>query len=351
MRRRTWAAAAAVTVTGAVAVAIAVASAGGSAAPAADDPAPATVTVTRGDVQATIGLTGVLTYRARPDGSPYVAINHAPGTYTGLPAEGAEVGCGDVLYRVDDEPVLLLCGPVPLYRDLAPGDEGRDVRQLNRALGVPGDAFTARTARALARLQARQGAQVTGELRRRDAVVLPRAVRIATVTARLGAPARPGAEVVRATSRRLEVRVDLDAGRRREVRPGDRALVTLPGNRAAAGRVARIGRVARTAGEDDEVAHATVPAFIRLGRPRRAGGLDRAPVRVEITTAGAEDVLSVPVVALVGRAGGGLAVEVVRPGGRRELVAVRTGLFDARGGRVAVEGELREGDRVVVPSP
>jgi putative ABC transport system permease protein len=34
-----------------------------------------------------------------------------------------------------------------------------------------------------------------------------------------------------------------------------------------------------------------------------------------------EDVLIVPVTALVGKSGGGFAVEVVRPDGRRELVA------------------------------
>jgi hypothetical protein len=56
------------------------------------------------------------------------------------------------------------------------------------------------------------------------------------------------------------------------------------------------------------------------------------------------------VTALVGKSGGGFAVEVVRDGGRRELVAVRLGLFDAASGRVQVEGDLAEGDRVVVPS-
>ena len=66
---------------------------------------------------------------------------------------------------------------------------------------------------------------------------------------------------------------------------------------------------------------------------------------MEITTKGVEGVLSVPVTALVGKSGGGFAVEVVRAGGRRELVAVKLGLFDTTGGRVEVEGDLREGDR------
>jgi hypothetical protein len=63
-----------------------------------------------------------------------------------------------------------------------------------------------------------------------------------------------------------------------------------------------------------------------------------------------ESALSVPVTALVGKSGGGFAVEVVRSDGRRELVAVKLGLFDSAAGRVEVEGDLREGDHVVVPS-
>ena len=81
-----------------------------------------------------VSLDGTLTYRARSDGSPYSVINQARGTYTELPDDGDKVDCGDVLYRVDDDPVLLLCGTVPAYRDLRRGDEGKDVRQLNRNL-------------------------------------------------------------------------------------------------------------------------------------------------------------------------------------------------------------------------
>jgi hypothetical protein len=71
---------------------------------------------------------------------------------------------------------------------------------------------------------------------------------------------------------------------------------------------------------------------------------------VDITTEGVASALSVPVTALVGKSGGGFAVEVVRDGGRRELIAVKLGLFDTANGRVQVEGGLAEGDAVVVPS-
>ena len=111
----------------------------------------------------------------------------------------------------------------------------------------------------------------------------------------------------------------------------------------------RLGKVARTAGKDD-VGTATIPAYIGLDEPKQARGLDKAPVQVEITTDGVDSALSVPVTSLVGKSGGGFAVEVLRDGGRRELVAVKLGLFDTASGRVEVEGDLGEGDQVMVPS-
>ena len=281
-----------------------------------------------------------------------------------LPDSGDKVDCGDVLYRVDDKPVLLLCGTVPAYRALHVGEKGRDVRQLNRNLHQlgydadadvridPGDnAFTSKTEQALRVLQRKKGVGVTGALALGDAVFLPEAVRIAKVTGQLGGSARPGAPVLSATSDTLEVQVDLDASQQGEVKKGDRAQITLPGNTSVTGRVAGFGRVAQApAGQGRRPADATIPTFISLDDPAKAGGLDQAPVQVDITTKGVENALSVPVTALVGKSGGGFAVEVVRAGGRRELVAVKLGLFDTGGGRVQVEGDLRAGDPVVVPS-
>jgi hypothetical protein len=309
--------------------------------------------VEQGKLAAVVSESGTLTYRARPDGLPFPAVNHARGTYTELPEVGDEVGCGRVLYRVDDRPVLLLCGTVPAYRALRVGDTGRDVRQLNRSLHVrgAGDAFTAKTEKALAALQRRRGGHADGALALGDAVFLPAAVRIAKVTGELGAAARPGVQALTTTSDTLHVQVNLDPSDQGQVRRGDRAQITLPGSTTVAGRVAGFGRIAQApAGQDGAAADATIPTSISLDDPRKARGLDRAPVGVDITTAGVEHALSVPVTALVGKAGGGFAVEVVRAGERRDLIAVRVGLFDTAGGRVQVEGDLRAGDRVAVPS-
>jgi multidrug efflux pump subunit AcrA (membrane-fusion protein) len=155
--------------------------------------------------------------------------------------------------------------------------------------------------------------------------------------------------VLSATSDELHVRVDLDASQQGQVKNGDRVQITLPGNTPVTGRVAGFGRVAQ-AEQGSQAADATIPTFISLDDPARAGRLDQAPVDVDITTKGVDNVLSVPVTALVGKSGGGFAVEVVRAGEPRELVAVKVGLFDTGGGRVQVEGDLRAGDSVVVPS-
>jgi hypothetical protein len=340
------------------AVAIAVAAGGGAVvlsggeqATAAAQPAANTATVQRGRLSAGVSQDGILTYRARPDGSPFSAINQAKGTYTALPQAGDEVGCGQVLYRVDDKPVLLLCGTVPAFRDLKVGDAGRDVRELNRNLHVGGGTFTAKTENALEALQRRRGAKVTGTLALGDAVFLPEAMRIAKVAGQLGGSAQPGAPALSATSGTLHVQVNLDPSEHGHVKRGDRAQITLPGNRAVTGKVDGFGRVAAApAAQGSGPADATIPTYISLDDPRKARGLDRAPVGVDIRTAGVEGALSVPVTALVGRSGGGFAVEVLRAGGRRDLVAVDVGLFDTYAGRVQVDGDVREGDRVVVPS-
>jgi peptidoglycan hydrolase-like protein with peptidoglycan-binding domain len=329
---------------------------------AARAPAADTVKVEQGKLSAMVSGSGTLTYRARPDGSPYGVVNQAGGVYTQLPEAGDRAACGGVLYRVDDRPVVLLCGTVPAYRGLHVGLKGRDVRQLNRNLHQLGydtdahvridagdNAFTSKTEQALKVLQRKKGVGVTGKLATDDAVFLPEAVRIAKITGQLGGSARPGDPVLSATSDKLHVRVNLDASQQGEVKKGDRVQITLPGNTPVTGRVAGFGRVAQ-AEQGSQAADATIPTFISLDDPGKAGGLDQAPVDVDITTKGVDNALSVPVAALVGKSGGGFAVEVVRAGERRELVAVKLGLFDTGGGRVQVEGDLRAGDAVVVPS-
>ncbi|MQA73433.1 MAG: peptidoglycan-binding protein [Solirubrobacterales bacterium] len=330
--------------------------------------APSLARVERGRLASQVYQSGSLDYAAQADGSPYSVVNQAAGAYTALPGTGDEIGCGEVLYRVADEPVALLCGRTPAYRSLSEGMDGPDVRQLNRnlvSLGYAGrdeldptsDYFGAETASALERLQDELGLEQTGSLEPEQAVFLPGPLRITRVTATLGTMAQPGAPVAQATSTRRRVEVDLDASQAAVVEIGDRARVTLPDNETTPGIVTDVGTVAggggsgSDSGSEEDSASATIPVYVRLEDADDVAAIDQAPVEVEITTERVKDALSVPVTALLARAGGGYAVETVGAGGERELVSVNLGAFDQANGLVQVSGaDLEAGQQVVVPS-
>ena len=336
------------------------------ATPATPEPPANTVTVAKGKLSAMVALDGTLTYRAQADGAPYTVISQTPGTATWLPAVGQVVEHGQVIYRVDDNPVVLLYGSTPAYRTLAAGMTGADVTELNAdlvaleyatAAELPAgtDTFTPATATALQQLQATLGLSQTGTLPLGQAVFEPGAVRVTTVLATLGGPLQASHPVLQGTSTTRVVTIALDAAQQSMVKAGDHVVITLPDNSTTPGVVTAVGTVATTSpspngGGGNGRSTPTVTVEVQPTDPAATGNLDQAPVGVAITTAVVESALSVPVTALVGKAGGGFAVEVARADGRRELVAVKLGLFDTAGGRVQVEGDLHEGDHVVVPS-
>lgn len=294
----------------------------------------------------------------------YALVNRASGTYTWLPRTGAIVEPGQVLYRVDSKPVVLLRGHTPAYRALSSGMSGADVQQLNASLVELGyathaqldpasDDFGWATRYALERLQRQLGVTETGSLALGAAVFLPRAARITSVTATLGGSAAPG-PMGRATSTLREVVVALEADRQGAIRAGDRVDITLADNRVTRGVVSRVGRVATASSADEGAtpgsdAAPTVNVYVRPRHPRATGHLDQAPVQVAITTSTVHHALVVPVTALLARPSG-YAVEVAGTAGRRRLVPVQLGLFDDANGLVQVTGALRGGQRVVVPA-
>ncbi|WP_171064397.1 peptidoglycan-binding protein [Actinomadura soli] len=333
------------------------------AQPAASSDGTSLVGVREGPLSTQITQSGTLSYAAHGDGTPYAVVNQAKGIYTWVPGEGKEIGCGKTLYRVDERPVVLICGGTPAFRALSVGDEGREVRDLNANLVKLGyaekseldpgsDRYGSETAEAVAGLQDKLGVEETGRLDLGDAVFLPGPLRVTKATAKAGTRAAPGAQAAQATTARRQVTVELDPGQQSQVKVGDRARITLPDNRTTPGRVTRIGTVAKTGADEKDSSGATIPVYITLTRPKDAGKLDEAPVRVQITTDGVEKALIVPVTALMGRAGGGYVVEVADPaGGRgRRLVPVTLGMFDNDTGLVQVSGSLAAGDHVVVPA-
>jgi peptidoglycan hydrolase-like protein with peptidoglycan-binding domain len=299
------------------------------------------------------------------------------GIVTRVPAVGAVVGRGQTLYEVDGHPVPLWYGARPAWRAFGLGmTDGQDVRQLEAnlvALGFDPDRaitvdrhYSWATVAAVKRWQQASGRARTGAVPLGQVVFLPGPIRVATVTATVGAPLPGGTAILSATSTRPLVTVALDPAMQQQVRRGDRVEVTLPDGKTTRGTVASVGRVATQSstgsgqeggqdpsqsGNSDSSGQATVQVTVRLANPRAAGGLDQAPVQVAITTQAHRGVLAVPIGALLAQAGGGYAVEVVE-GGARRRVPVGTGLFDETAGLVEVNGAgLAEGATVEVPAP
>ena len=213
-------------------------------------------TVTQRDLSAQTAVNATLGYAGS-----YSVVNQSPGLITWLPAVGAVIHQGQVLYRVNGAPVVLLYGSTPAYRSLSAGRyasdvTGPDVAELNAALVALGyatrsqipagsDEFSSGTKAAVQKLQKPLGMTPdNGTLELGQAAFLPTAARITTVSATLGAPVAPGGMILSATSTTRQVTISLDASQQSEVKVGDKVTITLPDNQTTPGAVASVGTVA-----------------------------------------------------------------------------------------------------------
>ena len=134
-------------------------------------------------VGGTIGYAGESTVLAR-----------LSGTLTALPKVGDTVERGERLYALGGEPVLLMYGDVPAYRELAEGiEEGADVEQLERNLAALGyepgtvdEEFTSSTATAVSAWQEDLGLEATGAVELGRVAFLSGPRRVTEVEATLG---------------------------------------------------------------------------------------------------------------------------------------------------------------------
>ncbi|MFD0154259.1 peptidoglycan-binding protein [Streptomyces sp. NPDC055721] len=389
-RSRTVLLAATLVVVGTIASAGALGLGGGDGeAPAAPPRAGSTVAVTRATLVERTKVEGTLGY-----GNEIPLPVKATGTVTWLPEAGATAERGDTLLRVDDRPVALLYGTLPMYRELgmtpgtatpeapdtapstppsAPpstppkqdGDkrpattapttapprplQGMDVLQFESnlaALGYTGftvdEKFTSATERAVKRWQKSLDLPETGRIGLGDVVYASGRIRIGQAGVRLGAAAGENALTYTGTTRKVVV--DASAEEAAWAVRGAEVTVGLPDGSPVKGRVASVGREATAPEGGAGGAAPTVPVTITVPDQRALGRLEGGPVTVEYVGRKRENVLTVPVAALVALAEGGHGLET--PEGR--FVAARTGLF--ADGMVEVNGPaLGEGMKVRIP--
>lgn len=345
-------AAAVVPVAAAAAAGLGLAGDGGSSNAGSQLP-PSTTTVTRQTLLDTQTENGSLDF-----GDSTALGVRLGGTLTGLPAVNKVLKRGDALYKVDNAPVLLMYGKLPAYRALSPGISGADVKQFETdlwALGYRGftvdNTYSYSTANAVEQWQDDLGITETGTVPLGRVVYLPGQIRVTSHDAVLGGAVQNGTEVLHYTGTSQVITVDLDVADRRLAKQGAAVTVTLPDDKTAQGKISQVVTVitssdsSSSSGDDPQT---QIEVTVTVANTKALSGLDEATVRVAFTATKHENVLTVPVTALLALAEGGYGVQVVE-GDSTRIVPVQTGMFAS--GRVEITGTgLAQGTTVGVPA-
>lgn len=306
--------------------------------------------VARGELEGSTTAAGTLRFS-----DPHAVQSARAGVVTGLPKAGGVVSRGERLYAVDNVPVFLLRGTLPAWRDYTSGmSDGPDVRQLEenlRDLGYfddePDERFSWATTEAIMDWQEAQRQERTGELPLGSVLFAAGDLRVGTLTASLGNQAAPGAELFEVSDTDQVVNVDMRLDDQQLAVVDKPVTVRLPGGTETTGTITSVGTPTEkesSSGQQQTV----IPVVVSLDHPKKAAAFQEASVTVDLPSERREDVLSVPVGALIAITPRQFGVEVVADDGTTRQVPVTTGLF--AGGRVEVSGEAVEaGQRVVVP--
>jgi peptidoglycan hydrolase-like protein with peptidoglycan-binding domain len=322
---------------------------GENKAQAHSDLPPATAKVTRQTLLDSQSETGSLGH-----GDTTTLKGALQGTVTALPAADSVVQRGAALYRVDNTPVILLYGTLPAWRALAPGTTGDDVLEFEQnlwALGYRGftvdNTYSASTATAVKKWQGDLGLTKTGTVETGRIVYASGPVRIDALDAARGDAAGPGQSILAYTGTARVVAVELSVSDGRLAVIGNAVTVTLPDGTVTSGKIATVKTIVQPA-EGNSPATTKFDLTVAFDDQTKINGLDQASVDVGFTAAKRENVLTVPVAALLALAEGGYGVQVV-DGSTTRIVAVQTGMFAS--GRVEITGDgIAVGTVVGMPS-
>lgn len=309
-----------------------------------------TAEIVLGDLAGETTVAGTLTF----SGSRTVQAG-SDGIVTTLPDPGAVLTRGDRLYAVNETPTFLLSGELPAWREFASGmGPGPDVKQLEQNLrdlghlaGEPDDRFTRATATAIRRWQESEGQPATGHLPLGSAVFADGDLRVGGISNGLGARVGPGTALYEATGTTQVVEADVRLADQQLVALDTPVTVRLPGGQDTAGVVTSVGTPTEIDGANGQK-QTVIPVVVSLDEGGEAAQFQQASVTVIVPSERREDVLSVPVEALIALTPRQFGVEVVDDDGTTSKVPVTPGLF--AGGRVEVSGDdIAAGRLVVVP--
>ncbi|MGG7465199.1 peptidoglycan-binding protein [Plantibacter sp. YIM 135347] len=279
-----------------------------------------------------------------------------PGTVTGLPAPGSQIGLGGTLFSIDNLPIVLFHGGIPVWRSFESGmEDGPDITQLEQSLAglgyfdeAPDDEFDWDTKDAIMEWQDDAGLEGTGSIPMGRIVFAPGDVRVSEVVAAGGSQAGPGAPVIKTTGLTKLVTADLKLSDQALGVVGNAVQVRLPGGDVAGGVITSVGVPTEREGDGGKK-NVVIPVTITLDDPAAGGTLQEAAVSIDFPSESRPDVLTVPVGALLAVDDTTYGVEVVQSDGSTKVLPVTTGLF--AGGFVEISGDgLEAGQKVVVPA-
>ena len=348
--RRAWLGiGAAVTVTAAVAASVIwAASLPDAAAEPASDP-PHTQAVISGPLTSSIRTSGRIVFENTRD-----LTSTVPGVLTTIPAPSTVVGPGSELYRVNDVPVILLRGSMPAWREFTAGmSDGPDVQQLEQNLadlgffeGTVDEQFTDRTAWAIRAWQKALGLEQKGSVELGLIVFSPSDIRVSDPKVTVGTEVAPGTALYSASGSAPKITAEVAATERDLVPAGTPVSIALPSGGQTTGTVEVVGG-AYEKESDTGGTRLVVPVTVTPDDPASLADLVPLTAQLTFTHETEEDVLQVPVAALIAVGDDEFGVEVA-DGDRVRTVAVTTGRFS--GGNVEIAGgDLEAGDEVVVP--
>ncbi|MEU5400612.1 peptidoglycan-binding domain-containing protein [Streptomyces sp. NPDC005963] len=354
-RRTTLLALGAMTVVGAVVGGVLYLGNGADAGASAKrgDLPPGTTTVVRTDLVQSKTVDGKLDFAQRR-----TVKSAVEGTVTVAASEGKTLTLGQALYELNDKPVTLLYGPVPMFREMKAGDRGSDVLQLERNLRDLGYGaklyvdvrYDKDTEAAVKQWQKSLNREMTGRVGKGDVVFQPGRVKVASADAALADQVAPGEPVLTVASTKPVIRAQLDQKDGALTRSGTKVEVTLPSGKTATGKVAGTVRPEETGAEGQEApADGIIVEVVLDGGAGAASGEDaKASASVKFVSEARRGVLAVPVEAVVALRGenGGYGLQIV-DGTTSRMVRVEAGM--TADGQIEVSGpDVREGMKVGV---
>lgn len=318
--------------------------------------------VTRGTLEGETTAVGTLHYADR-----YKFRGAFEGVVTKLPTPGTTLTQGDMIHQIGDEPSYLMHGNTPAWRTFEPDmSNGEDVTQLETALqqlgyftGEPNSHYDWLTRSAIQKWQKDNDLVQNGILPLGRVVFAPEDLRVGTMIARVGDRANAETDLFNVSSTRQIVSANLKLSDQKLGVVGNSVKLRLPGGETTTGTISAVEPPTdKSAAGDQKNSDSSqdsgsekeriIPITVTPDDPEATKNLQEASVTLGLISDKRENVLSVPLSALIALTPDQFGVEVVNDDNTTRKVPVTTGLF--AGDRVEVTSdELSENQRVVVP--